>query len=278
MVTHRWGSVAAFVVGWALVVPACGDDGATDGGRDAATVDGPAPAEMCTAPQVPVVASYDLDSGEHLWHVCGDPEPWYSLEAATVDTVYVGASFDFSEPIVIALDAATGVEQWRGDLNRLEDELPGDAARPTSDPPTTDGVTLTGGQDDPLVATDEASGTELWRNDDHLVYDDVWAVGDGAVFMYHQTASESVVAAYELATGDVRWERPLGEEAYPWWVDGERVFSSGVNVAAMSTVDGSVFWITDYPPTETGFPAPRAVVTNGTSAFVSFASGFGSGD
>ncbi len=274
MTTSRRRGTAAFLAAWALVSFGCG--GAA--GDDAVTVDGPAPSEMCTAPEVPVLAAYDVVAGDHRWHVCGDPEPWYSLEAATDDTVYVGASFDFAAPIVIALDAATGVEQWRGDLDRLNEELPDDAARPTSDPPTIDGVALTGGQDDPLVAADIASGTELWRNDDHLVYDDVWAVGDGAVFMNHQTGAESTVVAYEVTTGDVRWEQELGMEAYPWWVDGERVFASWTNVASMSTVDGSVFWITDYPQTETGFPAPRAVITNDTSAFVSFASGFGSGD
>jgi outer membrane protein assembly factor BamB len=263
------GGVPALIV---LVFAGCGG---TTGGP---TVEGPAPSEMCIAPEVPVVATYDLVTGDHRWHVCADPDPWYSLEAATDTAIYVGASFEFAPPIVIALDAATGVEQWRGDLARMDEELPDDAARPIADPPTTDGIALAGGQDDPLVATDVATRTELWRNDDHLVYDDVWAVGDGAVYMNHQTATGSVVVAYELSTGDVRWERSLGDEAYPWWVDGERVFSSWSNVASMSTVDGSVFWVTDYPQTETGFPAPRGVVTNDSLVFVSFASGFGSGD
>jgi hypothetical protein len=128
------------------------------------------------------------------------------------------------------------------------------------------------------VATDGATRAELWRNDDHLAYDDVWAVGDSAVFMNHQTGSEWTVVAYEVATGDVRWERSLGDEAYPWWVAGEQVFSSWVNVTSMSTADGSVIWTTDYPQTETGFPAPRGVLTNDTSAFVIFASAFGAGD
>jgi outer membrane protein assembly factor BamB len=277
MVTRRRCGVEALAALSALILAACGN------GRDATddevpTVAGPAPGEMCAAPLVPVLASYDLVAGSHVWHVCGDPEPWYSLEATTDDTVYVGASFDLAEPIVIALDAATGVEQWRGDLDRMNEELPEDAARPTSDPPTIDGVALTGGQDDPLVATDAATGSELWRNDDHLVYDDVWAVGDGAVYMNHRTGSESSVVAYESTTGDVRWEQALGEESYPWWVDGDRVFSSWTNVTAMRTDDGSVIWTSDFPQTETGFPAPRAVGTNETSVFVSFASGFGSGD
>ena len=140
--------VAVLVGVSVLVLATCGD--ATD--DDVPTVDGPAPGEMCTAPGCRSSPSYDAGSGDHRWHVCGDPEPWYSLEAATDDTVYVGASFELAEPIVIALDAATGVEQWRGDLDRMNEELPDDAARPTSDPPTIDGVALTGGQDDPLVA------------------------------------------------------------------------------------------------------------------------------
>jgi outer membrane protein assembly factor BamB len=272
MVTRHRCDVEALIVLGTVMLAAC-----TSGG-DVPIAGGPAPSEMCIAPLVPVLASYDLVSGAHVWHVCGEPEPWYSLEATTDDTVYVGASFDLAAPIVIALDTATGVERWRGDLDRMNDELPDDTALPMTDPPTVDGVALTGGQDDPLAATDAATGKELWRNDDHLVYDDVWTVGDGAVFMNHQTGSESTVVAYELATGDVRWEQALGDEAYPWWVDGDRVFSSWTNVTAMRTDDGSVIWTSDYPRTETGFPAPRAVITNDTSVFVSFASGFGSGD
>lgn len=166
MVVHRHDGVVKLAVVSGLVLAACGGGASED---DIATVGGPAPSEMCVAPQVPVLASYDLVSAEHRWHVCGDPEPWYSLEAATEDTVYVGASF-YAEPIVIALDTATGVERWRGDLNRMDQELPDDAAQPMSDPPTIDGVALTGGQDDPLVATDASTGAELWRNEDRLVH------------------------------------------------------------------------------------------------------------
>jgi outer membrane protein assembly factor BamB len=274
MASLRRGGRAAVAVGCGLVLAACG--GTTNDGET--IVDGPAPSEMCVEPEVPVIASYDVASGEHRWHVCGEAGPWYSLEAATDDTVYVGASFDFAEPIVIALDASTGAEQWRGDRDRMNTELPENAARPVTDPPTVDGVSLAGGQDDPLVATDLAARTELWRNDDHLVYDDVWVVGDGAVYMSHQTGQEPVVVGYELTTGDVRWERALGDESYPWWVDGDRVFTSWTNVSALRTDDGSVIWTTDYPRTETGFPAPRAIITNHTSAFVSFAAAFGGGD
>jgi hypothetical protein len=262
---------AALGAACGLLVAACG------GATDDAAVDGPAPSEMCVAPEVPVVASYDLESGAHRWHVCGEPGAWYSLEAVTDDVVYVGASFT-AAPIVVALDATTGVEQWRGDLEEMARELPADAALPVSDPPTIDGVRLTGGQDDPLVATDADAGGELWRNDDHLVYDDVWAVGDGAVYMNHRTGSGSTVVGYELPTGDVRWERDLGVEAYPWWVDGDRVFTSWTDLAILSSADGSVLWTTDYPQTDTGFPAPRAVLANDTSVFVSFAAGFGGGD
>ena len=149
MVARQRCDVEALLVLGALWLAACtnGDD-TTD---DVPTVGGPAPSEMCIAPLVPVLASYDLVSGAHIWHVCGEPEPWYSLEATTDDTVYVGASFEGAAPIAIALDTATGVERWRGDLDRMNDELPDDAARPTTDPPTVDGVALAGGQDEQLT-------------------------------------------------------------------------------------------------------------------------------
>ena len=128
------------------------------------------------------------------------------------------------------------------------------------------------------MATDAATGTELWRNDDHLVYDDVWAVGDGAVYMNHQTGSESTVVAYELTTGDIGGNARLARSRTRGGSTASGSSRRGRTSSALRTDDGSVLLTSDYPQTETGFPAPRAVVTNDTSVFVSFASGFGSGD
>ena len=95
---------------------------------------------------------------------------------------------------------------------RFVSEVPADADRPVETPPVIDGVQLTGGQDDPMVGVDAATSETLWTQPGHLVYDDVWAVGDGAVFAMETFLGDGspkppALVGYEVATGDVRWRR-----------------------------------------------------------------------
>ena len=129
----------------------------------------------------------DRSSGSEKWHV-----------AVTVTTGaggYQGGSVDgdtvILDPAMVALDARSGDELWR-----MTDQ-PGN-----SDPafgPAADGVIVSGGQGSPTSGVDTSSGAVLWTQPGWPPYSDVWAVGDGAVYVVDMTTSEMV--AYELSDG-----------------------------------------------------------------------------
>lgn len=236
------------------------------------------PAAMCEAPELVMVAAYDLETGAYRWHRCGT-STHSVLEAITDDRVYVREASSVDK--VSILDAATGDDLGSIPLAQLAAELPADAALPMKSPLGTTGVRLTGGQDDALVATDTATGAKLWSVSDHLAYDDVWAVGDGAVFMGHDagvtgTTWTWTVRAYELETGEIRWESETSNQSYPWWVADGRVFSIWTELTVLSTTTGEVLWATEYGTTD--FPGMRSVLANDHTVVVTFASEWGDGD
>jgi hypothetical protein len=52
----------------------------------------------------------------------------------------------------------------------------------------------------------------------NLVYDDVWAVGDGAVFAFERRATGNVLVGYDISSGVSRWQHALTEEFRPFHV------------------------------------------------------------
>jgi hypothetical protein len=51
----------------------------------------------------------------------------------------------------------------------------------------------------------------LWTQPGSPPYDDVWAIGDGAVFVVdgNLSAGGGRIVAYELDSGEMRWERSV---------------------------------------------------------------------
>ena len=241
---------------------------------------GQRPAAMCDAPDVVTLVAYALDDGTYRWHLCGTGSTWYGFRAASNDVVYVSDIESGSD--VLAIDAATGEVLATLSQGEMLAQVPDDAAVPMRSAPQLDGVQLTGGQDDPLVAIDADNGATLWSVDDPLAYDDVWAVGDGAVYMSHvelqgDERPTPTLRAYELRTGDVRWEVPMTTGAYyPWWFGDGRVFALWTDLTAIDSETGEVLWATDYA-TDT-FPGMRGVIANDDTVFVAFTSHWGGGD
>ena len=239
------------------------------------------PAAMCDAPESVTLVAYALADGAYRWHLCGTGSTWYDLVAASSDTVYV-SDIGSSSSDVLAIDASTGAVT--ATLSRAEvfAEVPDDAATPMHAAPHLEDVRLSGGQDDPLVAVDAATGAALWSANDPLAYDDVWAVGDGAVYMGHVEPNGDELPtpslrAYELRTGAVRWEVPMTTGAYyPWWFGDGLVFALWTDVTVVASDTGEVLWATDYA-TDT-FPGMRGVLANDDTAFVTFTSQWGGGD
>jgi len=88
-----------------------------------------------------------------------------------------------------------------------------------------------------LIAMSAADGAEVWSKD--LPTDKRLATGDGMVFV----VSGEKLYALDEKTGAQRWiAAPVATTEGPTWSPGIVVFSSGVEIIALRTADGSVIW------------------------------------
>ncbi len=202
---------------------------------------------------------------------CTDELAWRTVRAVTDDAVYLETG---NTRELTALDSASG-----------------EVLRATSPPPPiddrsagpqrieVDGVFVSGDQMSRVWATD-ANGVELWTRPGGWVYGDVWAIDDGAVFAVE---NQSDLVAYDVQTGNVRWAHrgdPYAEGLWPWYAEGQRVYSMWGNLQVRSTVDGTVIWATQYPwqGAPTGSVRMSGVGIDGETVFVAFASEASGGD
>ncbi len=230
---------------------------------------------MCADGEYPVVAAFAIETGEYQWSTCSPESVFRSIVAATEDAVYL--SWYTTSEQTAAYSVVDG------------SEVPVDELPPDPDPASTatgngfviDGVRLEGGQDDPTRAFTDATGELLWEQPGVWPYDDVSAVGDGAVFALELPGR---LVGYEVDSGDVRWEQetpdPYAASAWPWHVAGQRLFTLWFNVNVRSTIDGSLLWRTDYPaePANPFQLRMSGVRANDTSVFVAFSAEPSMGD
>jgi outer membrane protein assembly factor BamB len=276
----------------AASLAACGssDDGATGGPTDPAGTgssgDGPiltdpVPSDLCPAGSAPEVVAYEFDGSDVRWASCTDQVGYRSLLPVTDGVVYVATYENGSVTNMTALDAATGdpVEDAppppppRGSVEGQPDT--GAAARVE-----VGDITVVGGQDNGIRAL--ADGEPLWTQPGVWVYDDVWAIDDGAVFAIERNAAARLVG-YEVATGEVRWSHegdPYREGLWPFHAVDGRLYTLWSNIQVRSTADGALWWRTDYPADEMEAAGLRmtGVDTDGTNVFVSFATEASGGD
>ena len=261
---------ATLALALALSMAACGND--TDSTASGAA-NGPAPAEMCSAGEQPALAAYDLDSAAFKWAACTPDVARHDVLEATDEVVYLQGAGG-----IVAYDAADGTELPEGGPPESRPTLP-ESTGP-SQGPVIDGVRIEGGQDDPTTAYDDATGAVLWTQPGSPAYDDLWAVGDGAVYVVNRrvTSGFPQLVAYELTTGDTRWaiEQDMADELWPWYVDDGVLFALWNNLALISTEDGSTIWRTHYPAVE--FPRMTGVRANADTVFVAFSSVASGGD
>lgn len=260
-----------------LVVGACGGDDGGSSGEATAGSPPPEPAAMCLAGESPVAAAYDIVQGSLRWAACTAGTGLYLPEAATDTAVYVsGGDASGQTGSIVSFDAGTGDERWSGDRARMDAELTDTADVPQRTAPVVDGVRLAGGQDDPVTGFDAATGTQLWTSPAVLVYDGVWAVGDGAVYAVDRAGA--AVRAYEVSSGEVRWQRPGDQYLWPWHVSGERLFLMWNNLQVVDTGSGEVLWETNYPVPPSGFPRMMGGLANDDTLFVTFTTQRSGGD
>jgi hypothetical protein len=268
----RWttGVAISLVVGATLA--ACDDEGGSGAPATGLISTAPAPGEMCGDDQSPVVAAYEIENGDLRWVACGQFEGVRrSILEVSDDVVWLEvAALDDRQ--VVGRSATDGTARDPGS------DAPTLPTRTGPAPwPVIDGIRIVSPQDGPTSAIDD-TGATLWTQPGASVYDDVVAAGDGAVYVIDRQTSFRTVIAYEVASGDVRWTRDLGDDNYaaPWHVADERMFAIWDDLVVLSTVDGSVLWRTDHPPVE--FPRMTDVVAVGDLVFVAFSEVASGGD
>lgn len=236
----------------------------------------PLPTEMCDADASPALAAYDLATGAFKWAACASDGGRRSVLHVSDEAVYV----EVIEPntgeqqLLVAYDVADGTELPDGGPAEGQPTMPDRSVYIPNSGVVVDGVRVTGGQDDPTTALDDANGDVLWTHPGSPAYDDVWAAGDGAVYVINRQFTDGSVRliAYEVRSGAVRWEIESDptDVLWPWHVDDDLLFAIWTNLAVISTDDGSTVWRTQYPVVP--FPRMTGVLANSDTVFVAFSS------
>jgi outer membrane protein assembly factor BamB len=136
-------------------------------------------------------------------------------------------------PALVAIDAPTGDLLWDAPM----------LGHPSAADATVVGV-ASSAPNATLTSLELATGEPLWTQPGQPSYGELWAIGDGGVYVLDQTGE---TVAYELDDGTVRWsvQQRLGMP--------QLVINDGVvllwetSLAMLSTVDGSVRWALDTP-------------------------------
>jgi outer membrane protein assembly factor BamB len=138
-----------------------------------------------------------------------------------------------ADAALVAIDAATGATLWTG--SRL-------------DHPTAAEGYVVGyvhgdlGSARQVIVFDARTGKQLWIRPGAVSYGDLWAIGDGAVYVVNAPG----IVAYALASGEERWHltlavgtTSLGE---PQLVAGDSLVLLWDNLRLLSTDDGTIRW------------------------------------
>lgn len=192
------------------------------------------------------ITAYSRETGEQRWSVV--PRGGYSGYSDPV--ISDGMVVIATDPGAVALDLDSGAERWR--TTTSPQGVPGVVE---------DRILVWSGQDDPTSGVDMATGEILWTQPGHSSYDNVFAIGDGAVYVFalgEGGTGESTATAYEVATGETRWSHGLGPQFGPWPFVANDVYVVAVdpNVLVLSTDDGSELWRTPSRARPSGMSVP----------------------
>jgi outer membrane protein assembly factor BamB len=165
---------------------------------------------------------------------------------------------------LIAVDASTGATLWQGP--RLDH------------PAAADGYVVgyvhdgrsSPGPNSEVVVVDAKTGEQLWSQPGSESYGDLWAIGDGAVYVnVISDDSPPSVVAYELESGDERWRlSPESMLSEPQQVVNDGVVLLWNELAMLSTKDGTTRWT--IPASVSPETPMSSVGHNSASMFVSF--------
>ena len=95
-----------------------------------------------------------------------------------------------------------------------------------------------------LSSLDGTTGETLWTQPGRPSYGELWAIGDGGVYIVDFTGN---VIAYELDDGTVRWSTGPRPEQPQLVTDDGVVLLWEASLTVLSTLDGSVRWALGTP-------------------------------
>ncbi len=201
----------------------------------------------------------------------GDATP-----ALVGDRIYVFSRDDAGE-ITLCLDAATGKQVWRDSYDALPAAEPmGRHPGPRSSPAVLDGKVLTYGVRGTLSCLDAATGKVVWRKDD---FKDNWPrfftssspmVAEGRCIAQLGGEKKGGVVAYDLATGDTKWQWTDDGTAYaspvPATIAGTKmvVALTANKVVGLGLADGKLLWESAFAPPGRAYNAATPIVDGDT--------------
>lgn len=177
--------------------------------------------------------------------------------AAVAGETVLLPTMDRTDASVAAIDADRGIELWRT-ATRLDHPAAADGVAVGSDSRSS------GSASDEAVAVSMTDGSRRWTRPGLPSYGDLWALGDGVAVL----RTFDGVVAYDLATGEPRWQRAGGRD-----LPGEpQLVAGGVAVllwegelGTLSVTTGETVWAAHEP---FGSSLMNGVGTDGTTLYV----------
>lgn len=196
--------------------------------------------------------------GTKQWHHspdCSASDAVWSPPSVRGETVlYLTACAKRDRTTLFILDRATGAEQWRLEI---------DAIAGRSAPAVADGVAYFGDNDGRLHAVDLDARTDTWTVP---LEGELWTtptVGPDTVYVGSVTG---MLAAVDIASGEVDWNRDVGLTYETTAFDGETLYVGGVNLSGVDPETGDFRWRINTSDTFSSQFASPAVVGNAVVA------------
>jgi outer membrane protein assembly factor BamB len=197
------------------------------------------------------------------------------------DKLYVFARRGDDE-VTCCLDATTGKELW-ADKNAAKAPS-GPAAQfpgPRSSPTVADGKVVTLGVQGTLSCIDAASGKVLWRKTDSAEKPPQFftscspIVVEGLCIVQLGGEKKGGIAAYDLGSGDEKWNWPGDGTAYAspdlLTVDGVKmvVALTAKSLVGVGVADGKLLWQTPFPVSGMGAYNAATPIVSGQTVYIS---------
>lgn len=195
-----------------------------------------------------------------------------SSPAVVGDRVYVFSREDPNE-VTRCLNADTGKEIWQDKYESLPATGPsGRHPGPRSSPAVADGKVVTYGVRGTLSCLDASSGKVIWRKNGRP---NAWPrfftssspiIVNGLCIEQLGSESEGSITAYDLATGDEKWNWSGDGTAYAspttMSVDGTKlvVTQTANNVVALNAADGKLVWKKSFTVQGRGYNTATPII------------------